>query len=377
MRIVYIAESIIPSRTANSIHVMKMCQALAKRGHDVLLVIPSKRGREPLRKYMSIFDYYGVDKCFRLVKLPQLSIKGGKRGFGLLSALLAKFFSADIVYGRSLVSCYYSVKWGVPVYFESHYPIKNITSNSIFKDMLEAKSFKGLIVISNALKRYYLDNYILPKQAVITLPDAADPPIFKDAPKRISSNKLEVGYTGHLYPGKGMEIIVELTKRCVWANFHIVGGLEEDIKEWKERTDGLTNITFHGYVPHADIYEYLNSFDVLLAPYQKEVGTYGEGSRDIGMWMSPLKLFEYMAIGKPILCSDLPVLREILIHNETAVLLPPNDIEKWIEALRRVSKDRQFAQYLGNNARQEFLDKYTWDARAEKISNIICEKPRQ
>ena len=86
MKILYISKSIIPSRTANSIHVMKMCQAFADNGHDVILLAPNLK-----EQYESnvddIYDYYGVKKIFFIKKLwhPNLRI-------GAFTYLLAIFF---------------------------------------------------------------------------------------------------------------------------------------------------------------------------------------------------------------------------------------------------------------------------------------------
>jgi glycosyltransferase involved in cell wall biosynthesis len=110
----------------------------------------------------------------------------------------------------------------------------------------------------------------------------------------------------------------------------------------------------------------------LLAPYQSSVTVPGGG--DVGRWMSPLKIFEYMAAGKAILASDLPVLREILSHGETALLCPPHNIESWIESLNQLQKDPELRALLGNNAKTVFQSQHTWQARAKKVlENIMTE----
>jgi glycosyltransferase involved in cell wall biosynthesis len=83
--------------------------------------------------------------------------------------------------------------------------------------------------------------------------------------------------------------------------------------------------------------------------------------------MSPLKAFEYMAYGLPIIASDLPVLREILEHERNALLVDPQDLAAWERALRRLVQDRSLRMRLGRTARTTFLQKYTWEQRARKI----------
>ena len=121
---------------------------------------------------------------------------------------------------------------------------------------------------------------------------------------------LKAGYVGHLYRGRGVELIAKLAERCSWAEFHVIGGMQKDIDEWRGRCAGIANIVFHGFCPPAQVQSHMARLDVMLAPYQRRVATFG-GGRDTSQWMSPMKIFEYMAAGKPMIASDLPVLREI------------------------------------------------------------------
>lgn len=179
-----------------------------------------------------------------------------------------------------------------------------------------------------------------------------------------------VGYIGHLYPGKGMETIAALAPLCPWATFHIVGGYSEDIEKWQVETKNLPNITFHGFQQQTALPGFLAAFDAVLAPYQRKV--YGhKGTSNLADWMSPLKLFEYMAAGKPILCSDLPVLREVLTDRRNGLLCTPEDIQAWQKALETLCDDFDLAQKLGRQAKQDFLEHYTWDARARSIIEIL------
>ncbi len=76
MKILYISKSIIPSRTANSIHVMKMCQAFSENDHEVTLLAPDRKN-EYEKKVNDIYEYYGIKKNFHIKKLGSPNIKGG------------------------------------------------------------------------------------------------------------------------------------------------------------------------------------------------------------------------------------------------------------------------------------------------------------
>jgi glycosyltransferase involved in cell wall biosynthesis len=110
---------------------------------------------------------------------------------------------------------------------------------------------------------------------------------------------------------------------------------------------------------------HLARFWVVVAPYRKSVLV--SGGHDISAWMSPLKLFEYMAAGKAIVCSGLPVLREVLTDGDDALLVEPEDIDAWEHALRRLLNDRALRLRLGAAARIRLEHHYSWPIRARAV----------
>jgi glycosyltransferase involved in cell wall biosynthesis len=370
MKIVYISTSYIPSRAANSIHVMKMCQALVKNGHEVVLISWDRKGfLEP--DIDDIFAFYGVEKCFELVKINCLSILGSYYLYNLLSAIKVHQINPDLVYSREIFGCLISAKTGFSVIYESHSTLKpgNIREWA-FRQLLKSSKLKFLVVITNALKEYYKNNYSFPETKMIVVPDGAD--IVSEKSKSFilpnKNKKMQIGYVGHLYSGRGIDIIISMTKTFSQADFHLVGGLEKDIQFWKKEALGLKNIFFHGFVSPSEAEKYRAAFDILISPYQENVSTCG-GKNTLD-WMSPLKIFEYMAAGKPIICSDLSVLREILENEKNALLCPPDDLNAWKNALKRLMCDPELRNRLGEVAKKEFIEKYTWRARAKRLLSL-------
>jgi glycosyltransferase involved in cell wall biosynthesis len=78
-------------------------------------------------------------------------------------------------------------------------------------------------------------------------------------------------------------------------------------------------------------------------------------------------MFEYMSTGKPIISSDLPVLREVLVHEQNALLVPPDDVDAWEAAVRRLQSHPALAARLGERAREDLMQDYTWRSRVEKV----------
>lgn len=369
MRIVYISGSTIPSRTANSIHVMKMCQAFAKNGHEVILLalnnckyIETEKG--------DIYDYYGVKQSFEIIRFPWLPIKGRGYIYGMFAAKKAKELKPDIIYCRNTAGCYFATKCRIPVIFECHSPIKESgrISNWMFEQIILSKQTRKFVVITEALKKYYLHNYSQLEEKIQVAPDGADPMPESVIPVELPNKgkRLQVGYVGHLYQGRGIDIILSMAGNCHWADFHVIGGTEEDIQHWKNQGIGYPNVTFHGFIPPSRIPTFRAAFDVFLAPYQKSVSV-ASGARNTVNWMSPLKVFEYMTAGKAIISSDLPVLTEILTHEQNCLLCTPNDPQQWIKALTRLKDDEQLRDTLGRQAKKDLQKNYTWRIRAGKL----------
>jgi glycosyltransferase involved in cell wall biosynthesis len=367
MKITYLSAAVVPARSAHSVHVMKMCAAFARTGHDVTLLGASKN---ELREagVQDVFAYYGVERQFDIELLPWYNIPGRTFLHAFAIALRARSLGGDLAFGRSLAACYIADRLGLDVAWESHAPLPE--NHGVMRWMLEraarSRRFRGLIVVTRALQSYYEDNVPSMRGRIIVASDGADECKVTHSTRYAVPAKLNVGYVGHLYPGRGIDLILAMARRAEWAHFHLFGGTESDISRWRVAARSLGNVTFHGFLPPAMTEEARASMDVLLAPYGEVVAVHG-GAGDTSRWMSPLKLFEYMAAGKAILCSDLPVVREVLQDTYTARLLPVDDHDAWLKVLYEYSRNPAAAAQIGANARREFLTKYTWDSRAERI----------
>jgi glycosyltransferase involved in cell wall biosynthesis len=161
-----------------------------------------------------------------------------------------------------------------------------------------------------------------------------------------------------------------MAKACTWADFHIVGGKEKDVGYWSNCLNKMDNIFLHGFIPPGEVDRYRISFDVLIAPYQYVVEVSTDKSNrnsNIGNWISPLKIFEYMAAKKPIVASRLPVLEEVLTHGYNALLCNPTDIAEWKSALQTIRDDACLRDSLAQQAYKDFKKNYSWQIRGEKV----------
>ncbi len=376
MKIAYVMASHVPSKNANSVHVMKMCQSMARLGHEVTLYSiyvggVSESGVE------DVFAYYGVDKCFRIepISFPRV-VRLMKYRFAYQAISKVLKWKPDVVYLRGVLAAFIlNGRSDIPFILESHGPVLESgkwQNQWMLKRLIKSKQLKQFVVITEALKKIYEKDPDFKKADIDTtvLADGSDvvPDFFPLSNFKLRREALQVGYFGHLYQGRGIDIILQVARLLPKFDFHIVGGKHKDIAHWREEAKGVDNVKFHGHVSPGEVYKYRNSCDILLAPYQHKVYVAG-GHQESAQYMSPLKVFEYMASKKAIVCSDMPVLREVLSETN-AMMVKPDDAQQWAGAISKL-EDAELRKNLADRAYQGFIENYTWDQRAQAALNHV------
>jgi len=365
MNLLYVSLSYIPSRRASSVHVMRMCAALSRAGHAVTLV--GKRSNDPPETALDDHAFYGVAPTFSVEKLPRPKWRGGGVVFAaeIARKLLSQRRRVDLVYSRELIGALLAAELRMPVVFESHGVPTERAQRAAMRRLASHPSLRGLVVISDALRRDLIAEGMVPRgKPVVIAHDAADAPGALGA-ARPDNLRPRNGYVGNLYAGRGIELIFEVAKRVPEYDVELVGGTEADLAKW--RAYGLpSNVRLAGFVTPAHLRERYQSFDVLLMPHPR-TGVAAATGIDISRWTSPMKMFEYMASGTPIVASDLPVLGEVLTHERNALIAPADDVHAWEGAVRRLCQDRTLARSLASQAFDDLVRGYTWDARVRKI----------
>lgn len=346
---------------------MKMCQAWAAQGHDVTLI--AKATNACIAGVKDIYAFYGVRPDFKLRIVPVRPFPGSGRFYNIFLPFFS-FGAYDVVYTRAIYPAFWYSLFGREIAFEIHEPFetKNPRLARLFRFILSRGKVRSWVVISQALKDHLVKTFRLPEASVAVAHDGADPFPADVSPVALTGD-FKIGYVGSLLQGKGMELLVPLSKQLPGCTFHIVGGQPPEIARWKAVLDpGQGNVVFHGFVPHAATVSYIQAFDLLIAPYQRSVFVKNsDNSNNIAQWMSPLKIFEYMSSGKAMITSDLPVLREVLKDGHNAVLCDPAHIEDWVRAVERLRENAGLRQTLARQAVADFFAHYTWDSRAKHI----------
>ncbi len=353
---------------------MRMCAAYASLGHEVVLFAPDRQ-RETEKKVTDVYNFYGVPRSFeiRFLPWPRVRFRSLWYAWKLRGAL--KKLRPDLIHSRFLPGSAWSPGEKAISIFESHAPV---TDESRFQGAFLAlqcrrRVVSGIVVISQALAERTIKDGMIPQKRLLVAPDGADVP-----PKNLipfaypnTGTRLQVGYIGQLYAGKGMELVGRLVLLVPEVDFHIVGGMETDLALWKSKVIA-PNVTFHGFVEPAKVPTYIAGLDLCLLPNQRDVRTFTVGKREtqnISGYTSPLKLFEYMSHGKAIVASRLPVLQEIL-DESLAMLADPENPEEWRECIRKLS-DPEVRTRLGGAAKEAFTSQFSWHARASNVVNFV------
>ena len=273
-----------------------------------------------------------------------------------------------MIYTRSELAGRECVRLGRSVVIETHLSVEQPEFQHV--SALAASSLLlRVVTISPILKAAYVDAGI-PEKKIVVEPDAVDLCEPRQGAGRTELRSLLglprdafiATYCGHMYAHRGVEDILDAAARLPNVEFVLVGGWDEDVERVRKTARSLRNVSVRGFVPHPQVFEYLQASNVLLMPYPETCET--------AQWMSPLKLFEYMAAERPIVATDLPALRSHLTDRRTALLVPSSSGAALAGAISELQRDSFLARATAKAAAEE-VKTFTWDRRAKRVLHGI------
>jgi glycosyltransferase involved in cell wall biosynthesis len=387
LRILYLADIRFPLERANGIQSVETCHALAARGHEVVLRVrrdTAGAARDPLAFYglpsipglhleyaPSIDGAIPTRTAYVATALARATLPGGPdvvltRDLGVASALLRipRALRAPMVYESHGFAP--SVSAALPALLSAaSAPSASKLARLLRREQRVWRLADGYVTITHALARE-LEARFGPRPLLSVVPDGVRLPRARVFAPPARHSPPVVGYAGHLYPWKGVDLLVSALMLLPGVHGLIIGGhpREPDLARLRRQAESAhvaDRVRFVGFVPPGDVPGYLSQADVLVLPNPET-----EISRS---YSSPLKLFEYMAAGKPIVASNLPAFREVLSAEE-AVLVEPGRASALAEGIERVLRSEAFAARLARNA-FDAAAQYSWDARAERLDRLL------
>lgn len=371
MKISYIANIRLPTEKAHGIQIMKTCEAFALQGHEVELIVP--RRDNPITTHP--FEHYGISdearSRFSITYLPSVNlVSWGTIGFWLQSWIFAETAALhmrknwpDVVYSRDFIVLTNMILIHPHLVWEAHQGEDNLCIKLLLK---KAK----LVAITYGLVELYT-KYLKDLKKTLVAPDAVDLSEFQvDLSREECRKKLGLPlekkialYWGHLYGWKGVQTLADASE--YFNNYEVavvVGGHEKDIENFKNINQDKQRLLVVGRRPRNEIALFLKAADVVVLPNSGKV-------KISSHYTSPLKLFEDMASGTPIVASDLPSLREIL-NEKNAVFFTPDDPRSLHEAVKYMFDNPAVGAEVAAKALED-VQHFTWDKRAQKIAEFI------
>ncbi len=378
MKIIYFANVRIPTEKAHGIQIMKTLAAFCAAGVSAELLIP-RRINEPLGRE-NPFKFYGLKNIFPihtlftldpvwLLRAPQgvyIKIQSILFIISLFFYLLFKKNKADFIfYTREEYLLPLLQLFSQRVVWEGHYLPRRAKNYLKFW-----RACYKLVAISQTLKNK-LVALSLPAEKILVAHDGVAMENYKLAESReflrtklsLPLDKKIILYAGHFYEWKGVQTLADAARLLPEYFFVFVGGGDHKFVAFQEGNN-LSNILYSGYQNPSAIPAYLRAADVLVLP---------NSSQDPkSKYTSPLKLFEYLASGTPLIASDLPSLREIL-NDQNSFLFQSDNSKDLAEKIVSIFADYSRALVLAQQGLED-VKKYTWDSRATKIIAFLSLK---
>ncbi|HAJ44661.1 hypothetical protein A3K33_01255 [Candidatus Azambacteria bacterium RIFOXYC1_FULL_41_20] len=380
MKIIYISNSRIPTEKANGFQIMKMCEAFSNAGAKVELWIPKRFNRikeDP-------FSYYNVGKIFDIKKISVIDTIPLEKFFGSIAGLaesisfsifvlfhILKREQKNLIYSRDQFICWFLSFFNEKFVYEIHSFPKNFR---LYKRLW--RKTHCVVAITQGLKSLLIEHGI-DSGKILVASDGVDLEFFNSVNQPKEDIRIElnlpagdflVGYVGKfktLGMEKGIKTMISaipLLGKEIKIVF--VGAEESEIKEYKNmanRLNALSQCLIINNQPYLKAVKYMKAMDALVIPFPN--------APHYAFYASPLKLFEYMAAGRPIIASDLPALREIL-NDKNALFFKPEDVDDLARAVKMLKLSQTLCYHLSGQAFSD-VKNYTWGARAKKILNFL------
>ena len=350
--------------------VMKVCQAFIDLGHEIHLWLPDP---EPGVTWDELKKVYGIRDTFPISWLTSLNVLR-RYDFSLRAVLKAKAWDPSLYYVWPLQAAAIASTLGLPTVLEVHDRPQGRLGPILFRRFLEGTGATRTLPITEAMREWLSDSYQVDLERPfahvapmgVSLEQYQNLPGPKEARDEMDfSAGFTVGYAGHLYAGRGIELLKTLAQDNPDIHFVWAGGEPSTVASWRAILEqaGVKNVRLMGFVPNERLPLVQAACDVLLMPYERKIS--GSSGGDTAQFASPMKQFEYLASGRAILASDLPVFREVL-NDRNAILLPPEDVAAWHKALNQLTADDNRRNSLAEQARKDAVQ-YDWRTRGQRI----------
>tara|TARA_B100000029_G_scaffold238173_1_gene235262 strand:- start:1399 stop:2514 length:1116 start_codon:yes stop_codon:yes gene_type:complete len=368
MKICYLSNAAIPSSVASSIQIVKMCEAFSKLNNEVILITIND-----FKSKLNFLNYYNIKSKFllkRMKKFKSFPLGLNYYLFSLFSILESLKYKPEIYITRNFFTCFLLVILRKKIIMELHHDLK-IESRIVrflvtkFK-FLNSACIKKIVAITNGVKDEYVKNNLIKKDKIIVLPSGSS--IQKKFEFLNNKKFFKIGYFGSIFKSRGLNLIKNLAKIDRKNEYYLYGDFNH-INNYKYKSSNK-NIFINNYIPYKDIPKELKKMDILLMPYASSITVAGNVG-DITKFTSPLKLFDYLSVGKIIMCSDFNVLKEAIKEKKNAVFIKNySNPYSWKNEIQKL-KNQPHKQLIISKNNHRLSKEYSLIRRANRILKEI------
>lgn len=395
-RLIYVSFARFPTEKAHGLQITQNCEAFANCGYDVELWVSNRHNTPAMHAIDDVYQHYGVQANFTIRRVPSIDCYPLARQQPKLEYIA--FYIHILTYCVMLLwhalrqrdALYYSrdeyallaLSLGIArqqLAFEVHQFAPSKRGAWLQSQVI--KRVGSVIAITSALRQQLIDHRGALASQVMVAHDGIRAARFQHVPHRTEArtsvdwakDAFIVGYMGRLHTmgmDKGVGVLVRALATLTDIHLALVGGPDDMAAElqrqWIANGGNADHFLYAGTVAPAMIPTYLAAFDICAMPFP--------WTEHYAYYMSPLKLFEYMASGTVILATDLPSVTEVVTHQESAYIVPPDNGAALAQAVRELKADPVLREKLAHTARARVLQHHTWAARARLIITHIEQK---
>ncbi len=386
MRILFITDK--PVTGIQSVHVRELSDNLASMGHTVIInagyedkkILPDLPARV---SFNSLGSFYSGNNLTRRalgrLRMRLLSLIHGLKGMS----------SFDIIYCRAPVAfdaLILKMVTGKPLVYELNDLAtfarefgynRVVASLTEFGERQLVHRSNKVVAMTQGVKSYLVENYHVPNSKVVVIGNGANTDLFQPmdmaAARAKSGLKADghfIGFIGTFAPLLGLEHLVECAPMVLEhhpeAKFLLVGGgpLGTHIRELVAQKNLNHAFIFAGPVPYHKVPEYINACDI--------TATHISETRVKELGMSPLRIYESMACGRPVVTGDHPGLRECIGDTGAGILVLLDDPVELAKAIIKLLGDKSLREKMGRRGREAAVNQYSWKQTAQRVAQV-CE----
>lgn len=374
------------AKGVEGVHIRELVRALRAQGHRVDVVGPPSISTDELQSKREpgflVWSYQQISRFLPEFVFELLEMSYGVAAVGRLRRILESQ-RYDLIFERYAIFNWSGVasarSAGVPIILEVNYtartPIHRRRNRLLkpFARWIDRRVFRradAFVVVSSYLQDHLETVYRVPREKIVVLPNAADPEYFSPGVdggpvrKKLGlEGKTVIGFVGGYYPWHGLDFYcsalasLELAGQDIASVFIGDGPEKATIKKLVAELGMEHRFRFVDPVPHRELPRYLAAFDIAVMPNSNDYG-------------SPMKIFEYMSMGIPVIAPRLAPLVDVIDDGVEGLLFEPENRGLFSKALKALIEDGALRERVGGAARKKILARHNWAANASAVVQL-------